>query len=104
YLWLAQRLSLSVKRVVEVAENIAKGDLRQSVEVDQRDEIGRLQNATKSMIENLSGTISEVRSSSSALATSSARLSSTAHNLSEGTSEQAVAAEETSTSLEQISA
>jgi methyl-accepting chemotaxis protein len=93
-----------VASVVSVAERIAAGDLRESVTVTTRDELGQLQVAMKAMIDKLAQVIGEVRSGSDALAGASAQVSETAQTLSQGTGEQAASVEETTSSLEEMSA
>jgi len=103
-LLLARNITRPVRRALEVAENIAAGDLRDDVEVTSRDEIGKLQTAMKKMSEKLSQVISEVGVGAESVSSASAQLASSSQSLSQGTSEQAAALEETSASLEEMSA
>jgi len=59
--------------------------------------------AMRSMMERLSEVVAEVRLSAEGLAAASSQVNGTAQSLSQGTSEQAAAVEETSASLEQMS-
>jgi methyl-accepting chemotaxis protein len=93
-----------VLSAVGVAQRIASGDLRESVAVSSRDEVGLLQGAMKTMVEKLAQVIGEVRAGSEVLASASAEVSATAQTLSQGTSEQASSVEETTSSLEEMSA
>jgi methyl-accepting chemotaxis protein len=93
-----------VLQVVEVAELIAQGDLRAKVTGSAKDETGRLQAAMRTMCENLSQVIGEVRGAAGALTAASGQVSATAQSLTQGTSEQASSVEETTASLEQMSA
>jgi len=94
---------------VQLAERIARGDLRESVRVTSRDEVGSLQAAMKAMAEKLAQVIGQVRGNAAALAAAAGQVSTTAsglaggsQNLSQGTTEQAASVEETSASLEQM--
>ena len=91
-------------KLVGVAERIAVGDLRDRIEVTSRDETGRLQAAVGKMTEQLAQTISEVKSSATALSSAAEQVLSTSQSLSQGTSEQASSVEETTASLEEMSA
>jgi methyl-accepting chemotaxis protein len=89
---------------VRVVGNVAKGDLRDRVEVTGDDEVARLLGAVKNMSDRLGQVIGEVRSGADALAGASAQVSATAQTLSQGTGEQAASVEETTSSLEEMSA
>jgi methyl-accepting chemotaxis protein len=102
--WATRSITGPVGRIVAVAQRIAEGDLRDSVEVTRYDELGRLEAAMQTMGENLRGIIAEVRSGSQALAAASSEVSATAQTLSQGTGEQASSVEETSSSLEEMTA
>jgi methyl-accepting chemotaxis protein len=93
-----------VLAAVGAAERIAGGDLRDSVEVTSRDEVGKLQAAMREMVLKLAQVIGEVRGGAAALTGASAQVSSTAQSLSQGTGEQAASVEETTSSLEEMSA
>jgi methyl-accepting chemotaxis protein len=105
-------LSLSTTRaitgplaeVVAATVEIAKGNLTVQVRGDGADEVGQVVVALRDMIEKLSRTLGEVRSSTVALASASQQVSSTSQELSQGTAEQASSVEETTSSLEQMSA
>ncbi len=91
-------------RIVSVSEGVAGGDLRTAVDVDGRDEIGKLQVAMRGMVEKLGQVIGEVRGGAEALTAASGQVSATAQTLSQGTGEQAASVEETTSSLEEMSA
>jgi methyl-accepting chemotaxis protein len=101
---VTRSITLPVLSVVGAAERIAGGDLRESVTVSRRDELGQLQAAMRTMGEKLAQVIGEVRTGSDALAGASAQVSETAQTLSQGTGEQAASVEETTSSLEEMSA
>ena len=97
-------ITIPILRVVGVAEAIAQGDLRATVEVTSRDEIGKLQAAMREMAGKLSQVVGEIRAGAGALSAAAGQVSSTSQALSQGTSEQAASVEETTSSLEQMSA
>jgi methyl-accepting chemotaxis protein len=103
-IWVTRSITGPIFGVVSLAERIAKGDLRESVEVTSRDEIGTLQTAMRAMVEKLGEIISEVRGGSEALTAASQQVSTTSQVLSQGTGEQAASVEETTSSLEEMNA
>ena len=48
--WVARSFSKPVKQMAEVAAELAQGNVEQEVELDQKDEIGDLAKAFRSMI------------------------------------------------------
>jgi methyl-accepting chemotaxis protein len=92
----------ATKEKVDAAVRIAQGDLTGSVTPQSaKDALGT---ALQGMIAKLSQVIGEVRSGANALGSAASQVSSTSQTLSQGTSEQAAAVEETTSSLEQMSA
>ena len=104
YLLLSRLVLKPVFNLVQVAENIASGDLRDEVKVTAEDETGKLQAAMRRMSGSLSQMIAEVRMGASALSSAAAQVSASAQSVSQGTSEQAASVEETTSSLEQMNA
>jgi methyl-accepting chemotaxis protein len=90
--------------VVDAADRITAGDLRASVEVTSRDELGDVQLAMRRMGERLAAVIGEVRTGAGALATAAGQVSSTSQQLSQGTGEQAASVERTASLLEEMNA
>jgi methyl-accepting chemotaxis protein len=101
---ITRSITAPLSVAVGAAERIAKGDLRESLEVTSQDELGKLQLAMRAMVEKLAQVIGEVRGGADALAGASAQVSATAQTLSQGTGEQAASVEETTSSLEEMSA
>ncbi len=96
------RMIASTKEKVEAAVQIANGDLTISVTPQStKDALGT---ALQGMIAKLSQVIGEVRVGANALGAAASQVSSTSQGLSQGTSEQAASVEETTSSLEQMSA
>jgi methyl-accepting chemotaxis protein len=89
--------------ILEIAEKIANGDL-QSEQTHTKGKVVGVLAAMITMREKLVSVISEVNSTSTALAAASEQISGTAQSLSEGASEQAASVEETSASIEQMGA
>ena len=96
------RMVASTKEKVDAAVQIAKGDLTIAVTpLSAKDALGT---ALQGMVAKLSQVIGEVRAGANALSSAATQVSSTSQGLSQGTSEQAASVEETTSSLEQMSA
>ncbi|MGC9982971.1 MAG: methyl-accepting chemotaxis protein [Polyangia bacterium] len=87
----------------QVARAVAQGNLGFSIHTRKGDTTSLLA-AMQDMVERLTDVMGEVRSSAAALTTAAGQVSDTAQLLSRGTSQQAAAIEETTTSLEEMSA
>jgi len=100
--FLAKGIVNAVVRSVTIAERISQGDLTFDVEVSSEDEMGRLQNAMKSMAERLRIIVNEVRESSKSVLQASGEISAGNMELSQRTEEQASSLEETASSMEEM--
>jgi methyl-accepting chemotaxis protein len=87
---------------VDVAGQIAKGDLTAQIEVESKDETGQLLAAMKNMVEKLKDVVAEVKSAADNVAAGSQQLSAGAQQMSQGATEQASAIEEVSSSMEEM--
>jgi len=93
-----------ISSLSQTAERIAAGDLSDVPVQSSRDEIGKLAETFKRMVEGLRGMTVQVKSAAVDIVSASSQVSSSAQLLSQGTSEQAASVEETSSSLQQMSA
>lgn len=101
---LARSITRPLLKAVDVSNQLSKGDLTVSIEVESKDETGQLLLAMKNMVEKLRGIVLEVKTAADNVSSGSQELSSTAEQLSQGASEQAASAEEVSSSMEQMGA
>ncbi|SAK88897.1 methyl-accepting chemotaxis sensory transducer [Caballeronia pedi] len=93
-----------IRRSLEVAETVARGDLT-SVIVDKgKDETGQLLRALGHMNERLADVVGRVRNGSESIATASAEIAAGNTDLSQRTEEQAASLEETAASMEELTA
>jgi methyl-accepting chemotaxis protein len=103
---LAAYLTMSITRPVRDGVNFAiamsEGDFTQDLDVRQRDEIGQLAEALRTMTEKLRSVVGDVQVATNNVASGSQEMSSTAQQLSQGATEQAAAAEEVSSSMEEM--
>lgn len=89
-LFLFQAISLArpIEVLVRHAERVAQGDLRNTLEVTQRnDEIGKLSRAFHAMVENLKEMIQSIFHTTDTLATSSNEVSSSVEEVAKATEE-----------------
>jgi methyl-accepting chemotaxis protein len=108
---VARSITGALNRVRRTAERLADGDLTQSTDVDQRDEVGRMAAALDAAQESLREVMSSVVASADAVAASSEELSASSAQISasaEETSAQsgvvASAAEEVSRNVQTVAA
>jgi methyl-accepting chemotaxis protein len=87
---------------VDFARAVAEGDLTATIDIDQRDEVGRLAEALRGMIARLRDIVVDVKEASNNVASGSEELSASAEEMSQGAAEQAASAEEVSSSMEQM--
>ncbi len=101
---ITRSITRPLRSAVDVAGQIAQGDLTAVVEVPSKDETGRLLQSMKDMIEKLSGVIGDVCGAADNLSSASEEVSATAQQLSGASNEQAASVEEISSSVEEMTA
>lgn len=114
----SRAITRPVQRLLQIAQQIAAGNLNQQVEVQRNDEIGDLQKAFKTMIANLREVVRNVQANAEQVAASSEELTASAEqsaqaadqvaqsitNVAKGTEKQLTAVNETVAIVEQLSA
>lgn len=100
----SRSISKPVEKGVEFAKHIAAGDLTQSLDIKQRDEIGQLADALNQMVVNLRNMTLQIQESSEQVASSSEEISASAEQLAGGSQNQASTLEETSAAIEELAA
>lgn len=91
-----------IHKSVELAKEIAEGNLNVSIKVDRKDEIGVLQYSLNKMNEKLLKIIGELRETIGIIAGASLEINSTSQKLSSGASQLASSSEEVSSTMEQM--
>jgi methyl-accepting chemotaxis protein len=102
-LFVASNISNPLVKGTKLVQSVAEGDLTADLDIDQKDEVGMMAAALKTMTAKLTGIVSEIKAASENVASGSEQLSSTAQELSQGAVEQAASIEETTSSMEQMS-
>jgi methyl-accepting chemotaxis protein len=101
---ITRGITVPVIKGVAFAREIAQGKLEATIDVDQKDEIGTLAEALRSMAEKLREIVGEVNAASDNVAGGSQEMSASSEQLSQGATEQAASIEEVSSSMEQMAA
>jgi methyl-accepting chemotaxis protein len=103
-LWIALSISRALARAGALAQEVAGGDLTQTIDNASRDEVGDLIGHINEMVLRLRGVVSEALSAADNVSAGSQELSSSSEELSQGATEQASSAEEASSSMEEMAA
>ncbi len=99
---LSRSITGALRKGVEFAKHIAKGDLTVDLRIEQQDEIGELALALSQMLEKLKDIVTNIRSGAESIAAASAQISDGSQQLSQGATEQAASTEEISSSMEEM--
>ncbi|BES86496.1 methyl-accepting chemotaxis protein [Pectobacterium araliae] len=101
--WLLTRsVTAPLSLALSSAQRIGEGDLRGTIAVDSRDEVGQLLAAMRDMQSSLTRTVVTVRDNAESVATASVQIAQGNADLSSRTEEQASALEETSSTMTQL--
>ncbi|MCB0495883.1 MAG: HAMP domain-containing protein [Cyclobacteriaceae bacterium] len=88
----------------EIIKSMANGDLTQTINVSNNDEIGEMINQFQIMTDRLKDAIGVIFATSDAIGVSSAKIKDSSKQTSLGATEQAASAEEVAASMEEMSA
>jgi methyl-accepting chemotaxis protein len=97
-------LTRAINQAVDVARQVAAGDLSVRITVQGKSEIARLLLALKDMQTSLANVVREVRSGSEGVSTASSEIATGNHDLSARTETQAGALQQTAASMDQLGA
>jgi len=98
----SQNIIRPIKQLLTVTENMANGDLTQHFEIKSKDEIGQLQAATQSTINQLHQMINDVNTVTNELSTSSERMASITTKTNDGIQTQRQDTEQVATAINQM--
>jgi methyl-accepting chemotaxis protein len=102
--FVARGITSPIMQAVRTTHRIAAGDLTDTVDSSGKDETASLLQAVGTMLEHLSRIVGDVRGGSETIANVSSQLAAMSQSLSQGTSHQAASVEETTGTLEEITA
>jgi len=91
-----------LKKGVDLADALAKGDLRQTIDVSGKDEVSKLSLAMQTMRDKLKEVVGEIMSGADQLTQASEQLNLNSQSISTGATEQAASLEEVSTAIEEM--
>ena len=101
-------LSVSITRPIQkgtaFAGKMAEGDFRETIDIDQKDEIGILAKALNNMVTSLGRMIRDITAGVDTLSSSSTELSAISHQMSSGAKQTSEKANTVSTAAEEMSA
>ncbi len=97
-------ISVPLDKALTFANRVAAGDLTVQIEADSSDEFGKLLGALKTMNENLTRMVHDIRRGAESIRSSAEEVASGTANLSQRTEEQASTLEETAASTEELTA
>jgi methyl-accepting chemotaxis protein-1 (serine sensor receptor) len=100
--WLIRMIARPLHQAVQIAKNVAGGDLTQHIDVHSTNETGQLLQALKDMNDSLSTTVRAVRRGTETITVASGEIASGNADLSSRTEAQAGSLEETASSMEEL--
>ncbi|MBE8600535.1 methyl-accepting chemotaxis protein, partial [Pseudomonas cyclaminis] len=102
--WLTRSIVLPLAQSLQVAQNVASGDLTGEITVTGKDEPARLQRALKGMQDTLRDTLRRISESSNQLASASEELSCVTEDATRGLHQQSQEIEQAATAVNQMTA
>ena len=101
-IFISKIIGNPIKKLAKAAEMIADGDLDVSLDINTKDEVGKLAASFTRMADNLNDVTTNISSASEQVASGSKQVSDSSMALSQGATEQASSVEELTASLEEI--
>ncbi|MBE7928487.1 methyl-accepting chemotaxis protein [Pseudomonas saudiphocaensis] len=101
---ISRMIVVPLRYTVELAQQVAGGDLTQTQRVTRRDELGQLQQAMADMTQSLRGLIGRIGGGVGQIATAAEQLSAVTAQTSAGVQRQRVETEQVVTAIHQMSA
>jgi len=101
---IAREFSVPLAQAMTVLEQVAEGDLTVTLDLDTKEEVGRMAMALNRAVHKLNTTLQKVVRSAANADASSHQLAAAADAIASGAQEQAASLEQTSASLEEITA
>jgi len=102
--FISKGITKPLAKGVELAQELASGNLNAGIDIVQDDEIGRLIDALRKMTEKLREVVISVVNGANNVLMASSQISASAQQLSQGANEQASSTEEVSSSIEEMAA
>lgn len=100
--FISKSITSPLQLAIDFAQNIANGQLQYTLNIAQKDELGRLGDALNQMATGLKDIVGKITTSSEDIVSASSQVNSTSIQLSQASVEQATSIEEVSSSMEQM--
>ena len=100
---ITKSINQPISEAVRFSDQLASGNFAISIEVDSKDEMGRLLKSMKGMSEKIRMVLAEVKSSADSVASASEELSASSEQMSRGVAEQSGRASQIATSSTEMS-
>lgn len=100
--YIGNNISNNINKVIKFANDLANGNLKSELNINQKDEIGILIENLINMKNKLSNIVLGINQGSSEIASASEELSSASEQLSVGANQQAATTEEISSTIEEL--
>ncbi|TCT12135.1 methyl-accepting chemotaxis sensory transducer [Natranaerovirga pectinivora] len=101
-IFISHIIKKPIYKLVEATEKIAEGNLDVEVDIDTKDELGKMATTFKRMTDNINNLLLDINLASEQVAAGSTQLSDSSISLSQGATEQASTLEELTASIEEI--
>lgn len=102
--WVHQRITAPLQAALAATNRVAAGDLTGSIRGDAGGEVGRLQHSLEDLRARMFGIVSEVRTGTTAVASTSSQMSRDNESLAERTESQVGSIQDTAASMEELTA
>ncbi len=100
--FIARMVAAPLTKGILFADAIAQGDLNQTLDIDQKDEIGKLAASLNGMVRRLRDIVGEVKSVADNVASNSEYLARSSSSMSDGATKQAESVEQVAAAMEQM--
>ncbi|WP_138494626.1 methyl-accepting chemotaxis protein [Paenibacillus pinistramenti] len=90
---IAQVIARPLNRTVRLVGQVAEGDLRETLDIETKDEIGKLAGSINHMIQRLGGTVTSIQGSAESVAAASQQISASTEEIASGSTSQAESAQ-----------
>ncbi|WP_285907356.1 methyl-accepting chemotaxis protein [Pseudodesulfovibrio pelocollis] len=101
-LLIARSIIRPLNEAVELADQVARGDLTREISVEYNDEPGRLAASLSAMIHRLHDIVGRAKDGANRVATGSSEVTTSAQSVSDGANRQAASVEEVSAAMEEM--
>ena len=100
--YLTFTITRPILKGVEFANELARGNFSERLDINQRDEIGVLAAALNSVVENLQGQLMEISEAAKVLASSASEISTSVSQVTASAQETAAAVTQTTSTVEEV--